>query len=369
MSRTQHHLVAVSVGALTLALAGCGSGTDAPSGAPPVDPERMWEVAADPDATAEEIIEAGRPARLSFAGDDAVLVTFVVESEDDEGPQASAWRLYDDEGATVADGRGVRVFEASALPELWDLDDGVLVQPTEGQPTWHVVTSAGEVEEVPVVEGPTATQPDDVALGLPYFFRPGEGDGPGVVHRLPDLRPIGQDVFEIAIDADGGVWATPNADGARLRVPTSTDGREPWTEVPLPVPPQTFPDGVQVSDELVYVPLLAGNMGETLASLAVRDAAAPAAEEWRSVSLEGLEVQEWYGPSLDVMADGRLLLGDTGPSWFIGTEEGDWEQVDLADDGAGALRERDGVLYDLGTGADPVQVSEDGGETWTARAR
>ncbi|SFJ45550.1 hypothetical protein SAMN05216561_13223 [Nocardioides psychrotolerans] len=286
----------------------------------------MWEVAADPDATAEEIIEVGRPARLPFAGDDALLVTYVVESEDDEGPQASAWRWYDDEGAPVAAGKGVRVFESSALPELWDLDDGVLVRPIEGRLRWHVVTSAGEVETVPLVKGPTPTRPGDIALGLPYFFRPGTGPGAGTVHRLPDLREIAQDVFEIAIDAEGDVWATPNADGDRLRVPTSPDGTAPWREVPL----------------------LAGDMGESLASLAVRDADAPTTEEWRMVPLEGIWAEEWYGPSLEVIADGRLLLGDTGPFWFVGTEQGDWERVELAD---------------------PVHVSDDGGATWMSRPR
>lgn len=356
--------------ALPLALAGCGSGADdVPSSTPSLDVERMHEVAADPQATAAEIIEAGRPARLSFAGDEGVLVTFLVESDDGEGPQASAWRLYDDEGAAVAEGKGIRVRESSALPELWDLDGGVLVQPVETRLRWHVITTAGEVVDVPVAKGPTPTRPGDIALRLPWFFRPGSGADVGTVHRLPDLRAIGQDVFDIALDADGGVWATPNPDGDRLRVPYSPDGTAPWTEVPLPVPAQTFPDGVEVSGPLVHVSLQEGDMGESLAGLAVRDSAAPASEEWRSLPLEGIDSSEWYASDLSVMDDGRLLLGETGQTWYAGTDQGDWRLLDLADEGAGWVRERDGLLYDLGLGEDPVHVSDDGGGTWTSRAR
>jgi len=47
-------------------------------------------VAGNPDATIEDIPEAGRASRIGSTGTGEVLVSCVVSSDDDEGPQASA---------------------------------------------------------------------------------------------------------------------------------------------------------------------------------------------------------------------------------------------------------------------------------------
>lgn len=61
-----------------------------------------------PDVTAaspvERIVERGLPRAVEVSGRGQVLVSYVVNPEDDEGTYASSWRLYDTDGARVRDG-------------------------------------------------------------------------------------------------------------------------------------------------------------------------------------------------------------------------------------------------------------------------
>lgn len=45
---------------------------------------------AAPVPVATEIVEAGRPTEIARSGAGQLLVSYLVESDDDEGPQASA---------------------------------------------------------------------------------------------------------------------------------------------------------------------------------------------------------------------------------------------------------------------------------------
>ena len=110
--------MAAAVGALLVAvslLSGCAN-----------DGERQWRVAADPRATADEIIDAGHAADIATNGDQMV-VTWEVEPEDDEGPYQGAWRLYDREPLQIAEGKFGTVREASARIDVTAVRGGFLL--------------------------------------------------------------------------------------------------------------------------------------------------------------------------------------------------------------------------------------------------
>ena len=81
---------------ISLLLAGCGgNGDDGGQEAGDVlDRSRMAAVAADEDASAADVVEAGRAVDAASSGD-AVLVTYTVHQGTSEGRSAAAWRLYD----------------------------------------------------------------------------------------------------------------------------------------------------------------------------------------------------------------------------------------------------------------------------------
>ena len=270
-----------------MALTGCGTMVDL------ADPgQHMYDVANDEDATPAEIVEAGGPVRLAVSGRGSVLVSYLVESEDDEGPQATAWRLYAADGTRVAEGPGVRVFEASARPDLWSRPDGVLMDPATS--------------------------------------------GLGDLVRIAD---------------DGSV--VPATPAERRVVRETRTGR------------------TSVVGDREYRAVVAPSMdGSGLARLEVRPA--DRSGPWVRVDTTGIETDRWYGPSVSAVSPDTLLIGESGPDWFLGAE-GSWWRVPAPE----ALPDRDflqvwaadGRLFAAGRVPGDLWVSaaddpRDLGETW-----
>ena len=351
--------------AVALLLTGCTAEPDGGAGGTSYDPDRSVEVAGDPAATIEDIVGAGRATRLASTATGEVLVSYLVTSDDDEGPQASAWRLYDDQGDRVAQGRGVRVSEQGASPDVWSTTAGVLLRPDWTRPRFELVRTDGTVAPVVNSRAPTPTRPGDVAIDQLRFFRPADA----TTYRYAERRPDDRRALDIAVDDRGGVWALVDWRATTIDVLHSADGSAPWTTTSFGLPAgDAYPDRVRVVGDRVVVPVLGGRTGNRTVALRhrpFRDTTGP----WASADLGAIDDPDFFGASVEALPDGRLLLGDQRP-WVC----------DLPRGGAGCLElrlPRDAVLIgaveDLLLAATPdgtgVVVSRDGGATWRPWSR
>lgn len=357
--------------ACLLVASACGSETGA-SSTEREDRERddarlqMYDMAADERATPAEIVEAGGPIGVVESGTGHRLVSYLVESNDGEGPQAAAWRLYDENGAQVAEGAGIRVSEASARPDLWPLPDGVLMAPDSTVREGLVkIADDGTVTEVPHGDGKVAARPGDVLVGLAELYRPADG----ATYRLVDV-PGTRNVYEAVLDDDGGLWLLRESAGQ----PVSTvlhcpDGGPPCTETTVPNDGTAFVDALDLADGRVYAPVVEPSMdGGGLRALHVAD---PATGTWSPVDITGVVADGWYLPRVSALDDGTLLLGDSGTTWFAGGA-GDWRPVgmyDGADDDFTSLYAVGGALYATGRVPEDAHVSTDLGQSWDVLGR
>src|SRR5687768_14150190 len=188
--------LAISVGRLLAAgilLTGCASGG-----------ETEWEVAANPRATADEIIAAGHAADIATNGDQ-IVVTWEVEPEDDEGPYQGAWRLYDREPLQIADGKFGTVREASARIEVTAVRGGFLLT-DYAQGRLHFLDKKGKLTPA---ELRTAKPGSSLAGGV-LFERSDASGEPTWQVLLPGKRQVvplaslpTKDVQAVALSVDG----------------------------------------------------------------------------------------------------------------------------------------------------------------------
>lgn len=348
---------------VALLLTGCTTGPDGGAGGTSYDPDRSIEVAADPDATVEDIVGAGRATRVASTGTGEVFVSFLVTSDDDEGPQASAWRLYDEQGDRVAEGRGVRVSEQSASPDVWSTSEGVLLRPDWTLPRFELVRADGEVVPVANSSTPTPTRPGDVAIDQLRFFRPADL----ATYRFAERRPDDRRALDIDLDDRGGVWALVAWQGTSIDVLHSADGTAPWTTTTFELPtPDGYPDRVRVVGGSVVVPVLGGRTGNEAVALRHRPVGSTSGP-WGRADLDDIVDPDFFGASVEELPDGRVALGDQRP--WVGSLDDDhddsgWRPLDLPDDALflGAVGELLLAATFTGTG---LVVSRDAGATWT----
>jgi hypothetical protein len=298
-------------------LAGCASGQ-----------EREWQVAADADASADDIIQAGHAADVAV-GDRRMLVTWEVEPEDDEGPYQGAWRLYDRKGV-VADGTFGIVRESSAALEVIAVQDGFLLTDyVEHQ--LHIVDVEGRL--VPI-------RPDEGELGTSLaggVLLPDRTTGEAWQVFLPSSLQLVQltelpdgDVQGIELTSDGTVWVLlPWTDGGPFRIAHAKDGKPPWTIETLPLPRGSVTSGDGMSSAGIRVFVAAGHArGDrtTIDAILMREVGEA---RWERVSAEGISDRLTGLPDIDLLRKGRLLATVPG--------EGAWVQKD---DGSGFAQAR-----------------------------
>ncbi|MEJ7832506.1 MAG: hypothetical protein WKF79_06295 [Nocardioides sp.] len=367
------HLALIAVGLAAL-LTGCGDDRSSGGGSTDFDSDRMHEVAADEDATPAEIIEAGTARRMAASGAGQTLVAYLVESDDDEGPQASAWRLYDADGARIADGPGTRVFEASALFDPWPLEDGFLIFPEAGiggrstlqriDADGGVTAVAGEKQDVPTEAGDVLVQ--SFSGGAQRLYRP--ADDTTYPLRLPGVFQV----LDLDIDDDGGIWVLQAGVGGAV-VGYSANGREPWRELPVEVPRGDYPISLDVVGDQVFVPLGRPSMDDPqLSTLLVQDTFAPGL--WQPVDIAGLDTTGYAGPLFRLLPDGRILVGDFSSHYYAGSPSAsapDWVEIEPPDgeDPAYSLEAAGERLYAVPVVPGPTYVSDDLGQTWEKLAR
>ena len=163
------------------------------------------------------IIEGGYAAAYEISEAGQALVAYVDPPADDEGTYRSAWRLYDESGDPVADGKGSRVEGGSATPELWPLAEGFLIARPAYSKDIERIDSDGVASPVEFVDRARPTRAGDLLASSwadrARFYRPSDA----TTYRIPELP---RDVSSTVIDAAGGVWVVHGDAGETATRPT-----------------------------------------------------------------------------------------------------------------------------------------------------
>ena len=364
MTRGARALLGSTLAGLLL-LAGCGDKGTSSAPAAHHDPEREHAVAADPHATADEIIDEGQAVRVAETADQT-LVAYRPESDDDEGPQQAAWRLYDDGERRVADGRLGLVREQSAIPELTAVGDGFLVESYTGH-LLRRVSPAGVISGVPTVRRASPARAGDVLLegygdtGGRSVYRPAD-HAAYTLPRLPTANPQG-----MVVDHRGTVWVLLDWRGRSVGVLSSPGGTGPWRRTTVPLQRDGFPEGIAVAGDRVVVPTAHGK-GEVpgLDGIwAYPDDDMRAG--WTRTAPTGIDLDRSIGVSVDALADGRLLVVGDGGAVFLqeAADRPAFTEVGLPRGSRGASVQVSGdALFATFTRDHQLYRSKDAGDSW-----
>lgn len=363
-------MAAVSA-ALALALAACGpSGSDERGAG---DREaRYRRVVEDPHPRPADVIEAaGAPTGVARADDGSLLLTFDAGNvEDDEGPAASAWRIVGPDGRTVAEHAEHGDAEA-VRAEFKGVPGGFVRAPTgESADGVYVLDVHGGRHAVDISHTPLRTRPGDVLLAEPE---------PTLVYR-PATRTVAPpagvpaDAVRLAVDERGTAWSLDQSlTEAPDRVVRQRDGRTLGsTAVPRP-----YAGGALTArGGTAALSLLQGD--DVRGLLLTTDGGG----HWRTV-LGGVPWRELKrGPEflvLDLLADGRLLVGEEGGRYWLADDRSNGAFHELrtpatftsfAVDGGTlyGIADATTATYDLVKG-EGLWVSRDGGGEWRRLGR
>ncbi|NPC96960.1 hypothetical protein [Nocardioides sp. zg-DK7169] len=359
---------------LASALGGCGSDDDGDSGGD----DAATGASSSAPTSVPEVLDVGRPVALAEDGEGRLLVAHLVE----EGPResvAAAWRLEDADGETIAEGPGRQVRNESSIPGIWPLADGFLVD-LGGNGRYERLDGEGELTPVEEVDTPRPLAAGDVAVeGARGVYSPQDE----TIAPTPRL-PGGAVAVELVLDPEGGAWALPEASDAGTTMLHLPVGRTTWEESALELPGGGYPVGLEVTEDLVVVPVARSRgAGDRLDALLVR---ARTGEEaaWRRLPAPSDLGSSWFSASVAGLPDGRLLVFDdvdvarvvdpVAETWEVlalpegqGGRDHGWV-LEVAGDRLYALDWVDGAAYastgsldDLGS--DP-SASADSGSGW-----
>jgi hypothetical protein len=307
--------MAAAIGALLVAgllVSGCAS-----------DSERDWQVAANPRATADEIIDAGHAAGIATS-EDQMVVTWEVEPEDDEGPYQGAWRLYDRDKGKVADGKFGTVREASARIDVVAVRDGFLLTDYADQKP-HFLDRSGKLTPAKLA---AAKPGPSLAGGVLGPDQLSEEEGWQVV--LPDKRQVvrltdlpTKDVQGIQLTSDGTVWVLLPWTSAKgpFRIAYAKDGKAPWTTETIPMPngSGTFGDGISAHGDKLFV-VASHSRGErmTVDAILSREAGE---KGWERIDASGIAGNLIGAPRIAVLPKGRLVAMASGEGAWVQKSE------------------------------------------------
>lgn len=320
-----------------------------------------------PESPESKIIEGGYAAEYEISEAGQVLVAYVDPPGDDEGTYLSAWRLYDESGDWVTDGKGSRVEGGSATPALWPLPEGFLIARPAYSKDLERIDPDGTVSPVRTVARVRATRAGDVLVSDPSrsrgkFYRPSDQ----ATYRMPEL-PRG--VASVAIDPNGGVWLVLGGDAGETVY--SPDGRAPWRTLDYDPQAGSTPGHLQPSGDAMLLPLLDDASSTSgITGLLTQPIESPGA--WTRIGVDGVDSRGWVEPEVAVVAPGQLLLGDWGPRWYLGAG-GAWTRIRLpeADRGDDFFLQHKGgrILAESTRSGGELEWSDDLGRTWHELAR
>jgi hypothetical protein len=362
MTQTLRRPLAAGVAAVVVLLVATGCVALSRSGGRAVEPRTEERVAADPRATASEIIDTGGPTGVAVHEGGVTLVSWSATTDTTEGPEQGAWRLYDSDGNRVADGTLGQVFDAAATPGLAAVPDGFLLTDYV-EPGFRHLGLDGTLTDVRRARARTPTRAGDVLVRDFYtsentaFYRPSQHR----VYRLPRL-PF-EDVEQVALDRTGRLWVQPLWGDRTASVYSSADGTAPWTRTRVPIAPGGQPQTLAVAAGKVLMNT-AGATGSlpALDALWTRPVSGSPAARWRRVDVTGVRVRETE-PVLGALPDGRLTIAGGNQRMYLQGEDGAFAR----------LRPPDGMryselmttangLYLVGSPNDELYRSVDGSE-------
>ena len=350
-----------------LALAACGPNGSDDRG--PGDREaRYRRVIEDPHPRPADVIEAaGAPTGVARADDGSLLLTFDAGNvEDDEGPAASAWRIVGPDGRTVAEHAEHGDAEA-VRAEFRGVPGGFVRVPAgESADGAYALDVRGGRHTADITATPLRTRPGDILLAEPE---------PTLVYR-PATRTVAppagvpDDAVRLAVDERGTVWSLDQSlTEAPDRVVRQRDGRSLGsTAVPRP-----YAGGA-----------LTARGGNAALSLLQDDAArgllvtTDAGGHWRTVLGGGVPWRELKrGPEflvLELLADGRLLVGEEGGRYWLADDRGNsafhelrtpatFTSFAVAGTTLYGIADATTATYDLVKG-EGLWISRDGGGAW-----
>lgn len=333
-------------------------------------PELEWNVAADPDASADEIIDAGHAVGIATSPRQMV-VTWEVRPEDDEGPYQGAWRLYDRDKGEIADGTFGTVREASGRIEVMAVRDGFLLTDYKKH-ALHFLSPNGKLSPAHLPEAKRGTPLAGGAL------MQGESPGPRTWQVvLPDKRQVvpltnlpTRNVQGIELTSDGTVWVLlPWKEDGPFRIAYAKNGAGPWTTETIPLPKGTGTSGQGISavkDRLFVVGTRAKGDRMPVDVILAREAGD---DDWDEIDAAGIADDLTAEPRIVVLHTGRLAALADGEGAWIERAEGDgWRPVDLPD--VGKQSQTDVSFEGLWLWAseeragNSLHYSLDGGNTW-----
>lgn len=345
-----------------LLLAGCGPQTGpGPGSGRSHDAEREWQLAGDENATPDQIIDGGRPARVAASGGQT-LITWVVTPEDDEGPAQGAWRLYDVAGRHVAEGKLGIVHEAGAVADVTAVDDGFLLGNYTAPALIHV-SPTGALTPVSIADRSRPTQPGDVVVREccdAVVYRPSDRTA-FQLPRMPD------DQWQsVALDGAGKVWVMlPWGKRGDARVAWAQGGVEPWTTEVVDLPTGSSPTmGMALAGGQLMFPQARSSMTEFVEFQAIwRRTVGAGGGRWRSVPFDPALLPRSIDLQLSITAGGRLLVrGDEATA--LEQPDGSFALVDTPGDDAEVTPVGDRLYANVWHQAE-LYVSTDLGRTWT----
>jgi hypothetical protein len=305
--RTVGFLAAASA---AVALTACGSGgsDDGDSG----DREAKYKrVIEDPHPRPADVIEAaGAPTGVVRADDGSLLLTYEAGNvEDDEGPAATAWRIVGPGGRTVAE--HAEHADAEAAPAAFKGVRGgfVRVPPGEGAEGAYALDVRGKRHKVIITETPLRTRPGDILLAElepTLIYRP-------AARTVASPAGVPDDAIRLAVDERGTAWSLdqPLTEDPN-RVVWQRDGRTLGsTAVPKP-----YAGGILAARGGTVA--LSLTRGEGVRGLLVTT---DGGGYWQTVLGGGIPWSDLKrGPEslvLEVLADGRLLVGEEGGRYWL----------------------------------------------------
>ncbi len=308
-------LMAAANATLALALTACGtSGSgdgdsgDGNSGGREAKYRRVIE---DPRPRPADVIEAaGAPTGVARASDGSLLLAYEADNvEDDEGPAATAWRIVDPDGHTVAE--HAEHADAEAAPPAFKGVRGgfVRVPPGEGAEGAYALDVHGKPHKAVITETPSRTRPGDLLLAElepTLIYRP-------ATRTVAPPAGVPDSAIRFAVDERGTVWSLD----------------QPLTEDPNRVVWQR--DGHTLGSRAVPKPYTGGILaarGGTAALSLIRGErvrglllTTDGGEHWRTVLDGGIPWRDLeHGPEslvLESLADGRLLVGEEGGRYWL----------------------------------------------------
>lgn len=347
---------------LALVTSACGS----PQPTSPDNPE--WSVAADPNATAADVIAGGKPVGAVSAGDGSLLVLYRAESDDDEGPQVTAWQIRDADGNEIAARIWARVSEASSLPSVVrGLKDGFLIggQLGGGLPQVTRLSADGASSTPRVVRGVTTTKPGDVQLyrgDLEWFYRPADD----TVRRF--APPVAFPARQQVLLTDKGTPVETSLTKRGLFLHTSADGGTTWKRTPVPTIKGVAASRIFVGGGFIWAGLttISDEGYDVLHFLVRTPETKPGAWERTDLRAHDLLDSSAIGEP-EALSNATVLLGERKGWWLLNGEQ--LSKLDLPD----ALGTDAGSVW-AGVEDDRIWVgglsgglfyTDDAGGTWT----